>query len=136
MIRDGYGLEPEEVEIAVRWLQLNHPEEPVGLPKVLKLGKHGGDRRSERFKTENQSDRITLKRGTDPTYLEARLEKEATNSEKAAKHLAAYRRGHHKSINAAARAAGIVKTPSPFAQVQRLWSKLTDDEKNEIRRMP
>src|SRR5678810_139978 len=89
MIRDGYGLEPEEVEIAVRWLQLNHPEEPVGLPKVLKLGKHGGDRRSERFKTENQSDRITLKRGTDPTYLEARLEKEATNSEKAAKHLAA-----------------------------------------------
>jgi hypothetical protein len=70
-----------------------------------------------------------------PPYLEARLEKEATNSEKAAKHLAALRRGDHKSIKAAAHAAGIVKTPSPFEQVKRLWSKLTDEEKDEIRRM-
>jgi hypothetical protein len=28
MIRDGYGLEPEEVGIAVRWLELNPPNEP------------------------------------------------------------------------------------------------------------
>ena len=34
MILRGYELEPEEIEIAVRWLELNSPEDAIGLPEV------------------------------------------------------------------------------------------------------
>jgi len=35
LIARGYGLEPEEVRIAVRWLELNDPDSAVGLPEVV-----------------------------------------------------------------------------------------------------
>jgi hypothetical protein len=35
MISKGYGLEPEEVHIARRWLEINEPESAVGLGEVL-----------------------------------------------------------------------------------------------------
>jgi hypothetical protein len=93
--------------------------------------------RKEKGEQENKGDRITIvSRGTDPAYLTARMERDAETKPRVAAELAAFRRGDHKSIKAAARAAGIVKTPSPFAQVQRLWPKLTDEEKDAIRRMP
>jgi hypothetical protein len=34
-ITRGYALESEEIRLAVRWLELNEPETPVGLPEVL-----------------------------------------------------------------------------------------------------
>ena len=46
--REGYGLEPEEVAIAVRWLELNPLDEAVPLEAAVKLNEQGGDRRSER----------------------------------------------------------------------------------------
>src|SRR5882672_4071571 len=50
MIREGYGLEPKEIDIAVEWLKLNQPCEAVSLKIVL--GKHGGDRKSEKVKDQ------------------------------------------------------------------------------------
>jgi hypothetical protein len=105
MISDGYGLEPEEVEIAVRWLQLNHPEEPIGLPKVLKLGKHGGARKEK--SADEQADRVSLKHGNSSDYLAARLERDSPET------LAAFHRGEHKSVKAAARAAKIIPPKLP-----------------------
>jgi hypothetical protein len=35
LVRRGYDLEPEEIRLAVRWLELNEPESAVGLPAVL-----------------------------------------------------------------------------------------------------
>jgi hypothetical protein len=96
------------VEIAVRWLQLNHPEEPVGLPKVLKLGKHGGGRRSEKAKAE-QAGRSSLK----PNEWNTKKHWEMRLADQAPEHLAAFRRGDHKSINAAARAARICSDRPP-----------------------
>lgn len=35
MIRNGYHLEPEEIAVAVEWLRLNPPDEPVSLKAVI-----------------------------------------------------------------------------------------------------
>lgn len=37
MIRNGYRLEPEEIAVAVEWLRLNPPDEPVSLDGVKAL---------------------------------------------------------------------------------------------------
>lgn len=39
MIRDGYGLEPEEIDVAVEWLRLNPPKEPLPLDRAAELGR-------------------------------------------------------------------------------------------------
>jgi hypothetical protein len=41
MIREGYGLKPDEIAIAVRWLELNPPNEPLSLDQAITLGKQG-----------------------------------------------------------------------------------------------
>lgn len=78
MIRNGYELDAEEIEVAVAWLKHNDPEIEVSLPEVsaaaraeqLGVPKHGGNRKSEEF----QGDNVTLKRrGNDPTYTCRRL---------------------------------------------------------------
>jgi hypothetical protein len=79
LILNGYGLDPEEIRIVARWLELNDPQEAVSLEDVrATLSTHGGDRRSESFKQTDQVDSINLihKGGTDPVYLEARLERD------------------------------------------------------------
>jgi hypothetical protein len=60
MIRDGYGLKPQEVALAVQWLEINPPTEPISLQVVQFLARHGGDRRSERAKAD-QGGQSTLK---------------------------------------------------------------------------
>ena len=50
MIRDGYGLEPEEIAVAVEWLKLNPPDEPVPLqssPKFSRSSRSRGQPRGE-----------------------------------------------------------------------------------------
>lgn len=37
MTRHGYGLSPEEIAIAVEWLRINQPDQPVNLETVNKL---------------------------------------------------------------------------------------------------
>src|SRR5262245_46877154 len=57
LIRRGYDLEPEEIRLAVRWLELNPPPHAVGLEEaktraqrmaadegVKAIGNHGGKR--------------------------------------------------------------------------------------------
>lgn len=36
MIREGYALKAEEIRLAVEWLELNPPADPIGLPDVAK----------------------------------------------------------------------------------------------------
>lgn len=57
MIRTGYELEPEEIKIALRWLELNPSEEPVPLETAVKLGRHGRPTKEER---ENKGGMSTL----------------------------------------------------------------------------
>ncbi len=39
LIAEGYGLKPEEIRLAVRWLELNDPEEAIGLPDKQPMAK-------------------------------------------------------------------------------------------------
>jgi hypothetical protein len=38
MVRDGYGLKPEEIGIAVEWLRLREPDEPIALSHAIEEG--------------------------------------------------------------------------------------------------
>jgi hypothetical protein len=46
--------------------------------------------------------------------------------------LARFQRGEFKSVRAAAREAGIIKEPAPFARVLALLPKLTEDERGKL----
>lgn len=71
-----------------------------------------------------------LKRGgTGSAYLLRRL---------AHKHpdiLKDYKRGKYRSVRAAAKAAGIIKEPTPFEQIKRLLPKLTAAERRQLIRL-
>jgi hypothetical protein len=76
MICDGYGLNPEEVEIAVRWLELKPHNEPISLEAAVKLGKHGGDRGNQHTGGKRQADNVSLAHGTSLAYTLARLKRD------------------------------------------------------------
>ena len=48
MVREGYDLKPEEIDVAIRWLKLNPPKEAISFAAVKKLSGWGTNRRSER----------------------------------------------------------------------------------------
>ena len=62
------------------------------------------------------------KGGTDPTYLLARMKRDAPDVAQD------YLDGKHKSIRAAAIVAGIIKIPSNYEQAIKAIGKLTPDE--------
>lgn len=117
MIRKGYELEPQEIELAVAWLKLNSPDEPVGIatiqtkiaeakakPLAEKAGAPEGNRNAKRD-DENNVDNINIERpsGTSAEYLLRRL---ARDNPEILDELEA---GKIKSVRQAAIAAGIVK---------------------------
>lgn len=135
MVRDGYGLELKEIAVALEWLRLNPPKEPIPLERVQQLaaaavmkdatpvGKHGGDRFDE---FQQGSDR-TLVRGETAAYLAARIKKDRPDIAEAVE------RGEYRSMRAAAIAAGIIKPPTPFESILKFLPKLTDDERAKLR---
>lgn len=123
MIRDGYGLEPEEVEIAVRWLELNHPEEPVGLPDALLRAKRGRPK-----KEEEKASRANVYYGDNEAYWTAVLARDRPD----------VRVDEGKAI-ATATKLGIRKPRkriSRFDQIVKWWPTLTEEQKDEIRGLP
>ena len=48
MVRRGYDLDPEEIALAVEWLKLNPPDDPVPIGQAIKLGKPGRPKKGER----------------------------------------------------------------------------------------
>ena len=52
MVQEGYGLEPEEIRVAVEWLRLNPQDGAISLSHVEALSKHGGDRRSQAIRDQ------------------------------------------------------------------------------------
>lgn len=95
-------------------------DEKAVLDAAPKLAEQGGDRRSTEFQGANS----TLKRGsTQSAYLAARLKRDAPDEWRA------YMDGAHKSVRAAALAAGIAKPPDQLKQLQKLWPKLTEEQR-------
>ena len=104
MICEGYGLEPDEIAIAVRWLELNPPKEPVALEQAITLGRHGGDRKSEKVKDQGGESTLKYIKNTKAHWL-ARLDRDGLTE------LAGKVRAGEMSANAAAIAAGFRKKP-------------------------
>lgn len=120
MIRRGLDLEPAEIDIAVEWLKINPPNEPIPLAHAVKLGKHGGDRRSE--KAKDQACNTSLKPGTRDHWLE-RLRRDGFAE------LADRVDSRQMSANAAALQAGYRTKLSPLEAALKLIPKLTAAER-------
>ena len=129
MIRDGYGLKPQEIKIAVDWLELNPPTEPIGLETALKLGtrergiKGGKAGPGRGKKTVGNTNRLV---GNTRDYTLARLDRDGHAG------LAAQVRAGTLSADAAAKKVGYRKPPSPLKQLRKAWAKATPDQQAEF----
>jgi hypothetical protein len=123
MIREGYRLEPEEINVAVEWLKLNPPDEPLPLDQAVKLGKRGRPK-----KGEEKGCNTTLKRGTAHHWL-ARLDRDGLDE------LASKVRSKELSANAAAEKAGYRKRPTPLQIILKQLPKLTEEECRYLREL-
>lgn len=107
MIREGYELDPSQIELAVAWLNTNGMDRPVPLaeaiakveamPELPANGEVGNGRSFDNIKA--------TRGGTDTEYTLRRLKRDAPEL------LEAIKRGE-LSVNAAAIKAGIRKRPS------------------------
>jgi hypothetical protein len=123
-LKDGLGLDPEMVDLALRGLTLTRPDAAVGIDDAIVLGQRGGDRRSVAFK--DQSDNVTLKeRGNARAYVLARLDRDRPD-------LAERVRADELSANAAAIEAGWRKQPTPLERIYKLLPKLSQTELDEL----
>lgn len=117
-IKRGLELDPQEVDWAIAGLRRRKPDEPIPFQNAIKLGKHGGDRKSAAFQ---KSDAIG--RGVD--YLKARLERDYPDI------AAALERGEYTSVRQAAIAAGIVRrrADDPLEALHRAWGKASAEQR-------
>jgi len=123
MVRDGYGLQPEEIEVAVAWLRLNPDDHDLPLEQVVKLGRQGQFGQGRPKNRDSQT--TSIGRGND--YVIARLERDGFSD------LAQKVRRSEISGRAAAIKAGFRRKLSPFERVVRLWPKLSLTERQKVR---
>jgi hypothetical protein len=123
MIRDGYGLKPEEISVAVEWLKLNPPAEPIALDRAITLGKQGRPKKGEEKPTNGR-----IKYGGNPAYILARLDRDGHDD------LAAKVRASEMSANAAAIEVGYRKPPlAPIERVLKDLDRLTPAQLRHVR---
>jgi hypothetical protein len=130
MIREGYELDPTQIELAVAWLKHNEPDSAIGIDAVkvqiqkakfkIKKGKRGPKPKS-RF----NGDSIKYEQGTTNENILRRLARD--NPEL----LDAIESGE-LTINQAAILAGIRKKPTPLQELLRAWKKATKEERTEF----
>jgi hypothetical protein len=123
MIREGYELDPSQIELAVAWLNTNGMERPVPLAEAIakveamaELPEHGEIGKG-RVRVDNINSKV--KGGTDTEYTLRRLKRDAPEL------LEAIKRGE-LSVNAAAIKAGIRKRPSQAEICVKAFRKADD----------
>lgn len=138
--RDGLGLPslhflkrtleatPEDGDRAITLVRSELAKEHVDFDKVARdegVKLHGEREPLAEYGTNQYTgdSNTTSSEGRGAAYLAARLKRD---HEDIAAQLAA---GKFKSVRAAAIAAGIVTPPTPLEQIQKLWAKLTEDER-------
>jgi hypothetical protein len=103
MIRNGYELDPQQIELAVSWLKINEPQIAVGLGDIVPLRDPKGGRPRKDENLDNI--KVSNKGGTDTDYTLRRLARDAPEM------LDKIEAGE-LSVNAAAIKAGIRKKPT------------------------
>lgn len=142
LIVRGYELEPEEIRLAVRWLELNEPEAAVGLEEVKALTARERSREAAGLTTED----VVPKKTGERTDLAESARSQAARAaaagvsrdtqkkldalaRKAPEKLAEVQRGE-KSTNRACIEAGIVKEKTPRQWLAHWWAKATEEERS------
>lgn len=121
-LKDGLGLDPEMVGLALRGLKLTRPDYVIGMDQAVLLGRHGGDRRSEEA-VNDQGDNVTLKeRGNARSYIMARLDRDRPD-------LLERVVAGDLSANAAAIEAGFKKKPTSLDVLIAAWRKASAEER-------
>jgi len=112
-LKQELQLDPDLVNRVVGWLEHEQPTEAVTLAHVKKqLKGHGGDRKSDKAK-ENQDYRGNVdQQGHSSEYRIARLKRDAPEI------AVALARGEYPSVRAAGIAAGFVKPSPPSIQLK------------------
>jgi hypothetical protein len=137
LITRGYGLEPEEIRLAARWLELNVPDEAIGLQEVVNKAQQlaadpavkPAPAHGEIGRGRNRDDNVNSNQGgNSASYLVRRLKRDAPEI------APAQGRGEYPSARAAGIAAGIVKVPTPLEQVKRAIARLSPAERRQLRR--
>jgi len=132
MIREGYKLEPSQVELAVAWLRHNEPVQAIGIGDVaaaIKAAKEkpladvGPPTKEERANGYN----ITNSRGTNTDYTLRRLYRDKPEMIDRIK-------SGELSVNAAAIAAGIRKKPTPEEVCVKAFGKV-ENRLNTLKRI-
>lgn len=90
--------------------------------EVQALHANGGDRRSEQFQCDNCHTEKT-QRGNSAQYRIARLKRDHSAIAEA------LARGEYPSVHAAAKAAGLVREPTPLDYLHRYWRKVPSEER-------
>ena len=126
-IARGLELDPQDVAWAVDGLRRLKPDEPIPFQKAIALGKHGGDRRSEKVKDQVGNTKLISDGGTTAAYIAARLERDGHSE------LAEKVRTKAMSASAAAIAAGFRHVPTPLDRLRKAWKVATADERAAFR---
>lgn len=126
MIRDGYELDPSQIELAVAWLNANGTDRPIPLAEAIKpLAKHGTNQHSEEEAGVDNVNSLKVKGGNDTEYTLRRMKRDAPEL------LEAIKRGE-LSVNAAAIKAGIRKKPTAYEIALKAAKKLSVDERKSL----
>lgn len=129
MIREGYELDPTQIELAVAWLKHNEPQEAIGLKSVsdaIELARANKDSvQGRRTDLGLDGDSIKLERGTTNANILRRLARDHED-------ILAMVESGELSVNAAAIRAGIRKKPTPLSQLLKWWKKATAEEQAEF----
>lgn len=148
MIREGYELDPSQVELAVAWLKHNEPQKQIGLQAVNKKADEVRQLRTEHPDWTQQQ--IAESVGCDKSYVSRVLTKmsQCNNSLnipdhiKTRPHQADFRKlpvelqqkvaAKEVSLNAAAIQAGIRKKPTAYEIALKAAKKLSVDERRSL----
>lgn len=130
MIRNGLGLVPEDIRLAVDWLKLNQPQEAVPYEVVRlaarQIGIQGGKAGPGRGKKTGVINARLSSRPDARAYILARLDRDGFID------LAAKVRSNKLSAHAAAVEAGFRKKLSPIEQIFKLLPKLSDADRQML----
>ena len=129
MIREGYELDPTQIELAVAWLKHNEPQDAIGLKSVsdaIERAKTNKDKQKRGRKPGNANSINLIE--TKPNSNGAVLRRLARDHED----ILAMVESGELSVNAAAIRAGIRKKPTPIDQLLKWWKKATTEEQTEF----
>ncbi len=126
MIREGYELDPTQIELAVAWLKHNEPQDAIGLKSVsdaIELA------RANKESVQGRKDATSIKFiEVKPNSNGAVLRRLARDHEDILEMV----ESGELSVNAAAIRAGIRKKPTPLSQLLKWWKKATAEEQAEF----